>query len=64
MSDEMNEDGLIVGFYAVHEFSSVYVAAPPVEMTLMSSSHGYYAVLLNVYAAALQVEMILTCWSH
>lgn len=64
MSDETSEDGLVVGFCAVHEFSSVYVAAPQVEMTLMCSSHAYYAVFSNACAAALQVEMILMCWSH
>ena len=44
MLDEMNEDGLIVGFSAGHEFSSACVAAPQVKMIPMHSSHWYYAV--------------------
>jgi hypothetical protein len=65
MSDEMNENGLIVGFYALREFSSAYVAVPRIEMTLMHSSLGYYyAVFVSVYAGALQVETILMCWSR
>ena len=49
MSDEMNEDGLVVDFYRI-------------EMILMHSFHGYYyAVFSNVGTAALQVEMTLMC---
>ena len=49
MSDEMNEDGLVVDFYRI-------------KMILMHSSHGYcYAVFSNVCADALRIEMTLMC---